>query len=115
MDPPPTNGDGARFYNEEFEITAYASHTNVINDGETIEMYFEDDLKSITEEIAYQRITEDWYVISYEENGKIIYKKFYFNDQVGTTFIISYPASKQEKYGPITSHIADTFVPSTNS
>ncbi|MFJ7745370.1 hypothetical protein [Peribacillus sp. NPDC097295] len=115
MDPPPTNGDGARFYNEEFEITAYASHTNVINDEETIEMYYEDDLKSITEEIAYQRITEDWYVLSYEENGRIIYKKFYFNDQVGTTFIITYPASEQEKYGPITSHIAETFVPSANS
>ncbi|MGE7603092.1 hypothetical protein ACQKL5_11360 [Peribacillus sp. NPDC097675] len=115
MDPPPTNGDGARFFNDQFEITAYASHTNVINDEETIEMYYENDLNSITEEIAYQRITEDWYVLSYEENGKIIYKKFYFNDQVGTTFVISYPASEQEKYGPITSHIAETFTPSTNS
>lgn len=115
MDTPPTNGDGARFYNEEFEITAFASHTNVINDEETIEMYYEDALKNITEEIAYQRLTDDWYVISYEENGNVIYKRYYFNDQVGTTFIISYPASEQEKYGPITSHIAETFTPSTNS
>lgn len=115
MDPPPTNGDGVRFYNDELEITAFASHTNVIHNEETIEMYYENDLKSIAAEIAYQRITEDWYVISYEENEKIVYKKYYFNELVGTTFIITYPSSKQEKYGPITSHIGETFIPSTNS
>ena len=35
MDRPPTNGDGAKFYNTEFEVTAYAGHTNIVNEGET--------------------------------------------------------------------------------
>ena len=94
-DPPPTNGDGARFYSEEFELTAYASHTNVIND--------EEDLNSITEEIAYQRLTADWYVISYEENGNIIYKKFYFNDQVALP--LSFPIPLVNRRSMVQSHL----------
>ena len=109
MDPPPTNGDGARFYNSEFELTAYAGHTNIVSEGETVQTYYQQDLNSISGPIAYQKLKDNWYVISYEENGKIFYKKFFFGQDVFNTFIISYPASKQEKYGPITTHIAKTY------
>lgn len=53
-------------------------------------------------QIAYQKFTDDWYIVSYEDNEQIFYNKF----------IISYPAKKKDKYGPITTHIAKTFAPS---
>ncbi|MDE5414014.1 hypothetical protein [Alkalihalobacterium chitinilyticum] len=113
MAPPPTNGDGARFYNNELEIVAFGGHTNVIDSGETIETYYYEDIVNISAPIGYQRLTEDWYVISYNEYGTTIYKKFFFNDSTFNSFIISYPASKQEQYGPVTDHIASTFIEAT--
>ncbi|WP_216830581.1 hypothetical protein [Alkalihalobacterium elongatum] len=113
MAPPPTNDDGRRFYNDELEVVAFGGHTNVIDMDETIETYYYDDLNRISGSIGYQRMTEDWYVISYNQNGTIVYKKFFFNDSTFNTFIISYPASKQARYGPITEHIANTFVAAT--
>lgn len=112
MAPPPTNGDGAKLYNEELEITAYGGHTNVVNQGETIETYYEDDLNKISEEVAYQKLTKNWYVLSYVENDRIVYKKFFFGDEVFNTFIITYPVSKKEQYDPVTTRIAKTFVSS---
>ncbi|PLS17482.1 hypothetical protein CVD28_13120 [Bacillus sp. M6-12] len=114
MDPPPTNGDGARFYNEDFEVTAFAGHSNVISEGETIESYYQDDINSIPVEIAYKRLAKDWYVLSYKENGRIYYKKVYFGQVAFNTFIISYSESMQETYGPVTEHIAKTFSASVN-
>lgn len=114
MDPPSQNGDGATFHNDEFFLTAYSGYTNVIKSGETIEEYFQEDLESINEEIAYQKLSDNWYVISYKENEKIIYKKFYFGDVTFSTFIITYPASKQEEYGELTTYISNSFVPSLN-
>ncbi|MBA9028484.1 hypothetical protein [Peribacillus huizhouensis] len=111
MDTPPSNGDGARFYNAEFEVTAYGGHTNIVNEGETIETYYQEELNSISGQIAYQKLTDDWYVVSYEENGQIFYEKFFFGPTVFNKFIISYPTNKQDKYDPVTTHIAKTFAP----
>lgn len=112
MDAPPANGDGAKFYNGKFDITAYGGNTNIVNDGETIEKYYQEDIDSISAKIAYKRLTKDWYAISYEENGRITYKKFFFGESVFNAFIISYPANEQEKYGSITTHISNAFISS---
>lgn len=109
MDPPPTNGDGATFRNSEFVLTAYGGHTNTVQQGETIGTYYKRDMESIAVNIAYKRLADDWYVISYEEAGTIFYKKSFFGENSFNTFVISYPATKQEEYGPVTTHIAETF------
>ena len=41
----------------------------------------------------------------------IHYKKFYFSENAFHTFVITYPASKQDLYGPIMTHISKSFVP----
>ncbi|TLS38599.1 hypothetical protein [Pseudalkalibacillus caeni] len=109
MDPPPTNGDGGTFRNGELTVTAYGGHTNTVQQGETIGTYYKQDMESITTNIAYKRLADDWYVISYEEAGTIYYKKFFFGENSFNTFIISYPSSMQHKYGSVTTHIAKTF------
>ncbi len=114
MDEPPTNGDGITVHNNELNVTAYGGHTNVVNEGETIETYYEEDLSSINAEISYQQIKDNWYVLSYKEGNEIVYKKFFFGDSTFNTFIITYPVEKQEVYEPIVTHISDSFVPSLN-
>ncbi|MCP1144550.1 hypothetical protein MKZ01_06905 [Lysinibacillus endophyticus] len=110
MDPPPTNGDGATFRNEDFTLLAYGSLTNVLEPGETIHTYYDRDLEDIPVEVSYQKLTNDWYVLSYNDNGIITYKKFFFGDSFANTLIITYPESKKDIYNPITAHIAETFV-----
>ncbi|MFP3888312.1 hypothetical protein U8V97_22985 [Priestia filamentosa] len=114
MDSLATNDDGARFYNEEFEVRAYGGHTNTVNDGETIETYYQEDINTIPGEIVYKKLAEDWYVLSYQENGKTTYMKFFFGENVSNTLIITYPTSDKEKYDPITTHISKTFVSSAH-
>lgn len=109
IDPPPTNGDGAVIHNEELEIRAFGSHTNVISQNETIDTYYKEDLQTIDKEIAYKKLTDKWYVLSYIENGNIVYKKFFFGDEVSNTLILTYPESQKEKYDRVVTHIAKTF------
>ncbi|PGT75024.1 hypothetical protein COD11_26235 [Bacillus sp. AFS040349] len=109
MAPPPTNGDGVRFYSEDFEVTAYGNHTNIISENETIETYYNEDLNSIPVNIAYKRLTANWYVLSYEQNGMITYKKFFFGNEVANTIIMTYPASEQSKYGNTVTHMIESF------
>jgi hypothetical protein len=107
---PPDNGDGQRFFNDELVITAYGGNTNIINTDESAATYYQEDLNRISEEIAYKKLGNDWYVISYEKDGLIIYKKFFFRGSIFNTFEIKYPANKKEKYDPIVTHIVKTFI-----
>ncbi|MFC7062446.1 hypothetical protein [Halobacillus seohaensis] len=108
MNPPPTNGDGITLTHEDFEMVAYGGHTNVLSDNETIETYYQENLDNLGE-VHYQKLTDQWYVLSYQEQGTVTYKKFFFNDSEFNTFTITYPASKQDKYGDITTKIANDF------
>ncbi|SEM23124.1 hypothetical protein SAMN05192533_101523 [Mesobacillus persicus] len=111
VDPPPTNGDGVTIHNEDFKLLAYGGHTNILRDGETVNTYYEEDLAQISVPISYNRLKDNWYVLSYKEGELINYKKFFFSENAFNTFLITYPASKQDLYGPITTHISESFVP----
>ncbi len=107
---PPANGDGLNFYNDELEITASGSHNSL---DESIETIYHQSINNIAVPIAYDRLADNWFVLSYVENGMIIYEKVFYGDDVFNRFIITYPENKQDVYGPVTTHISDTFVPST--
>lgn len=108
---PPTNGDGLNFYNDELELTVFGSHNSM---DESIESIYQQAITNIEVPIAYDRLADHWFVLSYVENGRIIYEKFFYGDNVFNRFIITYPENKQEVYGPVTTHISDTFIPSAN-
>ncbi|WP_226659924.1 hypothetical protein [Pseudalkalibacillus hwajinpoensis] len=108
---PPTNGDGLNFSNDELEITVSGSHNSM---DESIESIYQQAITNIEVPIAYDRLADHWFVLSYVENGMIIYEKFFYGDNVFNRFIITYPENKQEVYGPVTTHISDTFIPSAN-
>jgi hypothetical protein len=108
---PPANGDGMNFYNEELEITVFGSHNSM---DESIESIYQQAINNIEVPIAYDRLADHWFVLSYVENGLIIYEKFFYGDNVFNRFIITYPENKQDVYGPVTTHISDTFITSAN-
>ncbi|MCA0992745.1 hypothetical protein [Pseudalkalibacillus hwajinpoensis] len=108
---PPANGDGLNFYNEELEITVFGSHNSM---DESIESIYQQAINNIEVPIAYDRLADHWFVLSYVKNGLIIYEKFFYGDNVFNRFIITYPENKQDVYGPVTTHISDTFIPSAN-
>lgn len=108
---PSANGDGLNFYNEELEITVFGSHNSM---DESIESIYQQAINNIEVPIAYDRLADHWFVLSYVENGLIIYEKFFYGDNVFNRFIITYPENKQDVYGPVTTHISDTFITSAN-
>ncbi|MBB6446745.1 tetratricopeptide (TPR) repeat protein [Bacillus benzoevorans] len=111
MGEPPANNDGRKFSNGEASIKAYASHINVIEENETIETYYNQALGDTAGPISYQRLGDDWYVISYTNGGNTIYEKAKMGKGIINTFIIEYPANKQSLYGPMVDHISKTFKP----
>jgi len=110
LDTPPDNGDGQVFRYGDVTLTAYGSNTNIVRDNETVEMYFDEKLRSIPVEVSYQKVNGNTYTVSYIENGMITYEKFFLGPSVSSTFIITYPESIRTPYDDVTSHIANTFV-----
>ncbi|TXC85842.1 hypothetical protein FS935_19550 [Metabacillus litoralis] len=109
MSPPPTNGDGVTFFNEEIEVTAFGAH--IIEEGKTVEDFYHEEINSILVNIAYQRIKENWYVLSYEEDGIITYKKSFFGNGIMNSLIMTYPVDTQTKYSEIVTYITESFQP----
>ncbi|MFC0560910.1 hypothetical protein [Halalkalibacter alkalisediminis] len=103
-DPPPENRDGVRFYNDDFEIAAYGG-----NHSESIEYYYEEAVAGVSSEVAYQRMTEDWYVLSYVENEMNVYKRFFYGESTFAGFVIMYPVDKQDTYDAVTAFISESF------
>ena len=107
--PAPTNNDGRRFYNEEFTMVAYGSHINTVEQNETIETYYNRALGDASGPIAYKRLANDWYAISYTTGSNIVYEKAIINDGVIFTLNMTYPTSQKKKYDKMVTRVAKTF------
>ncbi|MGP4068389.1 hypothetical protein [Halobacillus sp. B29] len=107
MAPPPTNGDGVELYsNDGFELTAYGTHT--MDPSKDIDDYYNQATAEI-QNIAYQKKTDDWFVLSYKSNDIVTYSKFYLGESQLNSLTITYPDSQKEKYDPITARISKSF------
>ena len=107
--PAPTNNDGRTFYNEEFEMVAYGSHINTFEQNETIETYYNRALGDASGPIAYKRLANDWYTISYTTGDNIVYEKAIINEGVIFTLNMTYPTSQKRKYDKMVTRVAKTF------
>ncbi|WP_139205863.1 hypothetical protein [Halobacillus alkaliphilus] len=107
MAPPPTNGDGVELYsNDGFELIAYGAH--VMDPSMDIDDYYNQATEEIPN-IAYQKKTDDWFVLSYKSNDTVTYFKFYLGESQLNNLTITYPDSQKEKYDPITARISKSF------
>ncbi|MBM7654563.1 hypothetical protein [Neobacillus cucumis] len=108
MGPEPTNDDGRQFANEECEILAYGSF---VLDNETIQTEYQQAIDDAKISIAYQKLGSNWFVVSYKDVNNIVYEKSIIQDGVNYVLQITYPSSQQAKYGPMVTHIVNTYVP----
>lgn len=105
----PMNRAGCGFKDEYgASLTVFGMH-NVLE--ETIDAAFEKNLNKYNN-VALATKGENWYVISYLENGFIVYEKHFINAKYINTMIFRYPKLLAEKYNPKCEVIESTFMPS---
>lgn len=107
---PPENGDGQVFLSRDgsAELRVYGSH-NVFD--ASLETLFSEELARITGDIAYQKIKDNWYVLSWSEGDRIFYMKTFAGEAAINTFIFSYPLSEKGFYDRVTEQISLSFSP----
>lgn len=108
MGPEPTDGDGRNFSDGVANFTASGLNAMSGNDVQTELGWATANAKSI----SYQKVGSNWFVVSYKDgDGNIVYQKSIIQYGVSYDLLITYPASKQATYGPMVTHIVDTFIP----
>ena len=100
----PDNADGAIFKDNTFnrKIRLYATYFNTA---------YEEQLKNLQGKVTYSDLQDDFYVISWIDQGTIYYKKVYFTQAESAGFILEYPVGQKEMMDEVVSHIAETLTP----
>lgn len=115
----PDNGDGIEVHDDTATIIASGSHFGLTEEGSTlasdkrsIESYYEYDVAEAEEEselVSYERLEDDWYVVSYFDGTNNIYKKSILADDYIANLLIEYPADLQEEYETMVERVSETF------
>ncbi|MED1203015.1 hypothetical protein [Heyndrickxia acidicola] len=103
----PANNDGREFSDGNCTITA--SGINVM-EGDTIKSEFTQALSEAAGSVSYQKVSSNWFAISYKAGSNIVYKKSIIQDGVSYDVVIVYSSSSQKKYNPMVTHIIRTFI-----
>ena len=67
--------------------------------------------KFTNENMSYECLNDNWFVISYIKNNDIYYEKSYWGPGSTNTLLIHYPVSLKEKYDKLISILAASFNP----
>jgi hypothetical protein len=107
---PPDNNDGQKFTSKDgtAELIVYGSN-NVF--GDTVEALYNNELNSVPGDVAYKKIKDNWYVVSWVDGNRIYYTKKFAGPGAENTLIISYPQSQKNAYDEIVTYVSQTFYP----
>ena len=108
----PDNGGGREFHtpDKSFSLAAYAHF--FVDDVDSFEDRWQNELKSNGDTITYKKKTKTWYVVSgVAKDGTEYYHKLQVNGKNWAAFDITYPHSQHEKYDAWVERIARSFVP----
>jgi hypothetical protein len=105
----PDNGDGLKFTSNDgnSELVCYGGYN--INE-DTVSSLYNEYINKHTD-ITYKTKGKNWFVLSWNEGGKIFYQKVFVGKSMMKTFYISYPMEKDEYFTPIVGHISSSFKP----
>lgn len=103
------NGDGAKIINnnDETEILVYGSNNT---SNETTKSACAKTVDRISSKIEYKFMSDNWYVLSWIEDGKIKYLKEFVGSGSTNTFIITYDQKFKDKYNKIVEVISKNFI-----
>ena len=108
--PEPANGDGLQFTGENGRVTltASAGHNALM---QSVQEMYEQAIQG--KSCSYKNVGEDFFVLSWEENGVVNYEYRKVVNDIISGFIISYPKDMEDKYNPVVEKIYSSFKPST--
>ena len=107
----PVNGDGKEFTTKDGKAVVITSGINNVLEYTVQSAYKQqlDSLMSNKTKIAYKRIKNNWFVISYVKGDSIIYYKEFVGKGSINDFTIKYSKKYAKTYNKITEHIAGSF------
>jgi hypothetical protein len=110
----PANSDGARF------STPDGSASLTVSGGRhgpewTLDDSLNKDLQRVQGVVGYTSKGEDWYVVSWKQDGAIYYEKVFMSDQYRNGFILSYLESQKNDFNEIVANIEKAFIPGWKS
>lgn len=109
---PPENGDGLRFLSHwgESLLLSYGGHSLGMSLKEHMEFSLEaGDFRDRKRELSYQRIADDFFILSGYVGEKIFYRRTYLENKIFKTLYLEYPKTQKERYDKIISHMVKTF------
>lgn len=93
------------------KLVVYGSDVPSYYDNLDMEMIYDSIVSEIQRETNYDRIGDDWLVISWDDNDTVYYMKYYlitsYEDNV---LIMSYPKLQEKAYDDIVTHISQSFI-----
>jgi hypothetical protein len=106
----PENGDGIEYKSKDgsTSLTAYGGNTTP---GSSTKSMYESALHDIAVRPTYSRVATSWFVLSWEQEGKIYYKKVFVGPGSYDGFIFSYPVGQKDEYEDVTNAISKSFHP----
>ena len=102
----PANGDGLSFKSSDGRASLSVSGGN--NSGVTMNEYF---LLMSKGKTVNSVSGDNWFTISWKENGVITYCKMFVATATHNSFIISYPEEQKSQYDSIVSTLEESFKP----
>ena len=110
-EPLPENGAGRRYHSadQQVSLSAMGSHTFP---EESLDNFWQEELKTRGETVAYKFKKENYYVISgVNPNGYEFYHKVFFYPTYWLEFEMTYPRAQHAIYDAWAERIAHDFVP----
>lgn len=107
---PPTNGDGQKFVspNGKVDITVFGG--NNISDS-TIKDEYNALLNENAGSVGYKALSDDWFVVSWIDNGTIYYQKTFLGSGCENTLLLAYPEDVKDQASPIVENMEASFKP----
>ncbi|MDB9312635.1 hypothetical protein PN462_05930 [Spirulina sp. CS-785/01] len=110
--PPPTNNDGREFIspNESIEMVAFGAHNSL---DQTLEGMYNEALNAENLDVTYQRLEENWFIVSGYQGDTVVYTKVIFDERENVTDILTldirYDKALQPEFDRVVAEISNSF------
>lgn len=108
---PPTNGDGQRFLSPYGDclLICYGGHTLGNSLQDELDLQLEGDHRGRKQKITYQRISEEFFILSGYVDNRIFYHRTHLENEMYKTIYLEYPQKEKEKFDRIIAHMVKSF------
>jgi hypothetical protein len=106
---PPENGDGMNFTSPDGEATLLVSGSN--NAGWTLRDYYNMYSKDIHGKVGYQKFGYGWFVVTWTEGDKLVYRKMFVGNGSENSFTFIYPIGERTLYDEAATKMEKSFRP----